>query len=215
VTTSMHFGGGDRGRRVAACALLGSGYSGAVRFVFSLSLLVIAGACAEPGVSLEGWDVTITQSTRCTLTGQLSRNCEDPAVLAQTSLSARWFIERIPDGLSTTLTTHEGRTIPGVTFDNDGSILNAPGCDGDGGRCVFVRRRFETVDANNNNCTTFGELMFVGTFPPDDDRRLTGRYSDLAGNSEECGTPTVNEVAFTVEGTLVDQPALSLEEAAR
>ncbi len=185
-----------------------------MRVFFFFGCLSLVSACAEPGVSLEGWDVTITQSTRCTLTGQFSRNCDDPAVLAQTRVSARWFIERIPDGLSTTLTTHEGRTIPGVTFDNDGTILNAPGCIGDGGRCVFVRRRFETVDANNNNCTTFGELMFVGTFPADDARRLTGRYSDVAGNTEECGTPTVNEVAFDVEGTLVEQPALSLEEAA-
>lgn len=169
--------------------------------------------CDAGGVDLEGWDVTITQVSRCTVTGQFSRNCDDPAVLGQTSLSARWFIEHADDGVSATVTTHEGRTIPGVTFDNDGSVLNVEGCAADGGRCVFVRRRFETVDANNNNCTTFGELIFVGTFPSDDPGTLRGRFSDVAGNTEECGTPTINEVAFSVEGTRVEQPARSLEEA--
>jgi hypothetical protein len=171
--------------------------------------------CDAGGVDLEGWDVTITQVSRCTLTGEFSRNCDDPAVLGQTRLSARWFIERADDSVSATVTTHEGRTIPGVTFDNDGTILNVEGCAADGGRCLFVRRRFETVDANANNCTTFGELMFIGTFPSDDPARLRGRFSDVAGNTEACGTPTINEVAFAVEGRRLEQPARSLEEAAR
>ncbi len=176
------------------------------------TLLCLVG-CDTAGVDLEGWDVTITQVSRCTVTGQFSRNCDDPAVLGQTSLAARWYIERADDGVSVTVTTHEGRTIPGVIFDNDGSVLNAEGCAADGGRCVFVRRRFETVDANNNNCSTFGELIFVGTFPSDDPRSLRGRFSDVAGNTEECGTPTINEVAFSVVGAQVEQPARSLEEA--
>lgn len=180
-----------------------------------LGILLLATSCGPDGaVDLDGWDVAITQVSRCTLTGQFARNCDDPAVLGQTTLSARWFIERSDDGVSATVTTHEGRTIPGVIFDNDGSVVNIEGCAADGGRCIFVRRRFETVDVNNNNCSTFGELIFVGTFPADDDRRLRGRFSDVAGNTEACGTPTVNEVAFLVEGTRVDQPARSLEEAA-
>jgi hypothetical protein len=178
------------------------------------TFLLAVGCGPDAAVDLEGWDVTITPVSRCTLTGQFSRNCDDPAVLAQTTVSARWFIERSTDGVSATVTTHEGRTIPGVVFDNDGSVINVEGCAADGGRCVFVRRRFETVDGNNNNCTTFGELIFVGTFPADDDRQLRGRFSDVAGNSEACGTPTVNEVAFLVEGRRVEQPARSLEEAA-
>jgi hypothetical protein len=178
-------------------------------FVLSLGLGV---ACGDGrGVELEAWDVTITQTSRCTVTGQFARNCDDPAVLGQTTLSARWFVEHADDGLSVTVTTHEGRTIPGVTFDNDGEVIATEGCNGEGGDCIFTRRRFESTDQNAGNCTTFGELIFVAHTPPDDADALVGRFSDVAGNTEECGTPTVNEVAFSVVGRRVDQPARSLE----
>lgn len=179
-----------------------------------VALLTPALACDDgSSVALDAFDVTITQVSQCTVTGQFARNCDDPAVLGQTTLQARWFLERADDGVSVAVTTHEGRTIPGVTFDNDGAVIAVDGCNGEGGRCVFVRRRFESADANNNNCATFGELIFVGHFPSDEPDHLVGRFSDVAGNTEECGTPTVNEVAFSVDGTKVEQAARSLEEA--
>ena len=166
------------------------------------------------GNALVAYDVTITPSARCTLTGQAARNCEDPAVLGQTSLRARWYLETADDQQSVTVTTHEGRTLAGLAFRNDGEVLATEGCAGEGGQCVFVRRRFQTIDPNNNNCSTFGELIFVGHVPPDDADALIGRFSDVAGNSEECGTPTVNEVAFTVSGKRLAQPAQSLDGVA-
>ncbi len=185
-----------------------------------LSILVAIGvlsACDErgDGATLTAFDVELVQTSRCTLTGQAARNCDDPAVLAQTSLFARWYVEIGDDTQGVTLTTHEGRSMTGVAFQNDGSIIDTEGCQGEGGRCVFTRRRYETLDANNNNCQTFGELIFVGRHPPDEPDTLVGRFSDLNGNSEECGTPTVNEVAFSVSGEKAALPALSLTEANR
>ncbi len=164
------------------------------------------------GVDVTGYDVTIQQTSQCTVTGAAARNCEDPAVLGQTSLAARWFVETADDGVSVTVTTHEGRTIPGLLFDNNTNVINTEGCAGEGGRCVFVRRRYQTSDVNTG-CSTFGELIFVGHFPPDAPQSLVGRFSDVAGNTEECGTPTINEVVFSVNGTQVEQPAQSLEGA--
>jgi hypothetical protein len=175
-----------------------------------LTAVVVPLGCGG-GVDVNGYDVIIQQTTQCTVTGAAARNCEDPAVLGQTTLQARWFLETAGDGSSVTVTTHEGRTIPGLTFTNDGAVINTDGCAGEGGRCVFVRRRFEANDPNTG-CATFGELIFVGHFPPDEPEHLVGRFSDVAGNSEQCGTPTINEVAFSIDGTRVQQPALSLEE---
>lgn len=176
-------------------------------------LAALLSACGDGGVDLDAWDVTITQTSRCTVTGQFARNCDDPAVLGQTTLQARWYLEQADDNLSVTVTTHEGRSIPGVTFDNDGGVITTDGCNGEGGRCVFTRRRFESTDANAGNCTVFGELIFVGHSPADDVDAIVGRFSDVAGNTEECGTPTVNEAAFSVVGRRIEQPARSLEEA--
>lgn len=177
---------------------------------FAILIAVVVPPGCGGGVDVNGYDVTIQQTTQCTVTGAAARNCEDPAVLGQSSLKARWFLETADDGSSVTVTTHEGRTIPGLLFDNDGSVIATEGCNSEGGRCVFVRRRFQAND-ENTGCATFGELIFVGHFPPDEPDHLVGRFSDVAGNSEECGTPTINEVAFAVDGTRVEQPAFSLE----
>jgi hypothetical protein len=183
--------------------------------VAALFVAVVAGSAAcggGDGSALAAYDVTITQTSRCTVTGAAARNCDDPAVLGQTTLRARWYQETADDGQSITITTHEGRTLTGLTFDNDGIVITAEGCAGEGGRCLFVRRRFQTIDANNNNCSTFGELIFVGHIPEDDADALVGRFSDVAGNTEECGTPTINEVAFSVVGQRAAQPVLALDE---
>ncbi len=175
-------------------------------------LCVVAAGCG-PRNALDGFDVVVQKTSECTVTGDFSRQCEDVAVLAQTSLEARWYVEIADDDASVTVTTHEGRTLPGLRFANDGSVISVDGCAGEGGNCVFVRRRFSTTDNNNNGCGTFGELIFVGHAPDDDPERLTGFFSDVSGNTAECGTQTVNEVVFSVDGRRVEVPARSLQEA--
>jgi len=181
----------------------------------ALNLAVVVGVGCGERNALDGYDVVVKKTAECTVTGDFSRQCEDPAVLAQTALEARWYVEIAGDDASATVTTHEGRTLPGLRFTNDASVINVDGCAGEGGNCLFVRRRFTTTDDNNNGCSTFGELIFVGHAPPDDQERLTGFFSDVSGNTAECGTQTVNEVVFSVEGRRVETPARAAQEAAQ
>ncbi len=171
-------------------------------------------ACGGPstGVELQGLDVTLVQTQQCTLTGQASRNCTDPAELGQTTTTARWIVSTNGDDITLTVTTDDGRTLPGVRFDNDGASLNTPGCAGEGGQCVFARRRFSESDVNTG-CQTFDELFVVGHFSVDDESVFTGEYNAVAGANEACGTATVNESIFAVDGTVADVPVLAIEEA--
>jgi hypothetical protein len=173
--------------------------------------LVACGGSAT-GVELQGLDVTLVQTEQCTLTGQASRNCTDPAELGQTKTAARWFVSTNADDVTLTVTTDDGRTLAGVSFDNDGTSLNTPGCAGEGGECVFARRRFSTSDTNTG-CQTFDELFVVGHFDVDDARVFAGEYTAVAGANEACGTATVNESIFAIAGTVVDEPVLAIEEA--
>lgn len=186
--------------------------------VFRLWLVLACGsalgACggSSTGVELQGLDVTLVQTEECTLTGQASRNCTDPAELGLTSTSARWIVSTSGDGVTLTVTTDDGRTLPGLRFANDATSLNTAGCAGEGGECVFARRRFSTSDVNTG-CETFDELFVVGHYTLDDDRVFVGEYTAVAGATEGCGTATVNESIFAISGTVVDQPVLAIEEA--
>lgn len=194
--------------------------------VFRFLLVVTCGAalssCGPAGVvDLRAIDVTLVETERCTLTGQASRNCTDPAELATTSTSARWIVSVSRDQTSNwngssnatiTLTTDDGRTLPGLMFDNNATTLNTTGCTGEGGDCVFARRRFSTSDINTG-CETFNELFVVGHFDVDDERQFSGQYTAVAGANEACGTATVNDSIFSVVGVVVDEPVLAVEEA--
>ncbi len=162
-----------------------------------------------PPPPLTGFDVTLVPTSECTLTGQASRDCEDEALLAQRSVSGRWIFDRSGDGTALSITTHEGSTLPGLIFNNDLTVIDAEGCRGEGGLCAFTRRRFSSVDANNQNCARFGELVAMGHFDPDDEDHFIGFFSDVNGNDEACGTPTVNELVFSIDGVRVDDPVLA------
>ena len=171
-------------------------------------IATMIGGCGDAS-ALVGIDVTLVPTSECTLTGTASRDCEDEAVLAAQSIKGRWILEHGEDDNSVTLTTHEGATLPGLLFNNDGKVLSADGCAGEGGQCAFTRRRFSSTDENNLDCTRFGELIAMGHFDNDDAKHFVGVLSDVNGNDEACGTPTVNEVVFAVDGFVVDDPVLA------
>jgi hypothetical protein len=182
-----------------------------------LSLLVAlalpwAAAACEQGASVIGYDVVLTPTSQCTLTGQATRTCADPAVLANTTITGRLLVDFASDGQGATITTHEGLTLPGLVFPNNGTIITTDGCDGNGGTCLFFRRRFDSRDANNNNCRRFGELIAVATLDADDDNRIAGITSDLNGNDANCGTPTINETVFSFAGEAVLDPVRARNE---
>ena len=184
-----------------------------MRSVVAVVVVVAGVACGGPP-PLQGLDVTLVPTSECTLTGAASRDCEDTAVLAAQKTVGRWILERDEDGQNISITTHEGRTLTGLLFNNDGSVLSADGCAGEGGKCAFTRRRFTSTDANNLGCTRFGELIAMGHFDPDDDAHFVGVFSDVNGNDDACGTPTVNEVVFAVDGVVVDDPVFARAEGA-
>jgi hypothetical protein len=191
------------------------GTSCAVFFSRFLALVALVAACAcgpSTGVTLTGLDVTLVQTQECTQTGVQQPSCTDPVELAKTTTTARWIISRNDDDVTLAVTTDNGSTLPGVSLDNNGVGVNTTGCAGEGGECVFARRRMSTTDPNTG-CQTFDELFVVGHFPLDDERSFTGAYNAVAGASEACGTFTENLSIFAITGTLVDEPVLAIEEA--
>lgn len=181
---------------------------------FAVCVVVIGLSACGSGDRIQGLDVTLVPTSECTLTGAASRDCEDEALLAAQSIKGRWILERGDDGTSVSITTHEGRTLAGLLFNNDATVINAAGCAGEGGTCAFTRRRFTSTDENNLDCTRFGELIAMGHFDEDDADHFEGVFSDVNGNDEACGTPTVNEVVFSVDGFVVDDPVLARAKAA-
>lgn len=175
-------------------------------------VVCLAASCGGPP-PLEGWDVTLVPTSECTLTGSSSRSCEDEALLAQRSIQGRWIFDRADDGGSISITTHEGRTLSGLVFKNDLTVINVAGCAGEGGNCIFTRRRFTSTDENNLDCTRFGELVALGHIDPDNAEHFIGAFSDRNGNDENCGTPTINEVVFSLDGVRVDDPVQAREES--
>jgi len=163
-------------------------------------------------VGIDALDVTLVKTSECTLTGQATRNCTDPAVLAATSVAARWIIQTGGDEDAVTITSHDGTTLAGLAFPNDLRTLETPGCAGEGGSCIFVRRRLSSSDVNTG-CVTFDELFIVGHFPDDDERHFIGSFNAVAGANEACGTAITTETITAVDGVLAEQPVLALQEA--
>jgi hypothetical protein len=175
-----------------------------------LALLGVGcGVAVEP---LEGFDVVVSPTEDCTLTGATTRDCVDAALLAQRRTKGRWIFEHSKDE-AFALTTEEGATLAGITFLDDGVVLNEPPCIGAGGLCYFARRRFESTDEGNNGCTVFGETVVIllrledGTF--------SGILSDTQGTDQDCGTSTVVQRRHSVTGVLVQEPSPPRADAAR
>jgi hypothetical protein len=199
-----------RARRAAA--VVSGAVSGAVsRGVIAGVAAVALGGTGCDGPALEGWDVTLTPIVECTQTN-LNLDCTDAEVLAQTTVEARWIIERASAGIGIVLTTHEGQTLPGWRFANDRRVTEVPGCLGEGGECSFVRYRTSVVDVNDNNCRRETNRVFAGHSTVDDDELIEGFFSDLAGVSAECGTATNTEFTWAVSARRAAEPVLARDE---
>lgn len=169
-------------------------------------LLSFALSCGPAVAPLEGYDVTITPAEDCTLTGATSRDCIDANVLAQQKTRGRWIFENSVDD-AFTVTTHDGVTVAGIVFIDDGVVLNEPPCVGasNGGLCYFGRRRFESTDDRNNGCTSFGELVLILLRDPTEGN-FTGIVADTQGTDQDCGTSTVTQRRDNVVGTRLEEP---------
>lgn len=167
-------------------------------------VLLGAGAC-RPGLApLQGYAVVRQPIIDCTLTGATSRDCVDDSELAQRRTHAHWVVEHTPEE-TFTLTTEEGVTLPGIWFDDNGTVLNEPPCTGEGGLCYFARRKFESVDARENDCTRFGELVSILRRAPDG--TIAGIIGDQNGTNERCGTSTIVQRIDDVTGEPTAEPA--------
>ena len=177
----------------------------------ALTLLVLlAAACGPSPQPLEAFDVTLVPTRDCTTTGATSQDCTDAATLAQQSIAGRWILEHGASE-SFTLTTEEGITLPGIDFNDDGTILNQAPCVGQGGLCYFARRKIDSVDPHNNNCQKFAELVAI--LRRTDDASFSGILSDTQGSDANCGTSNVIEHVSNVNGKRSGAPALSRVEA--
>ena len=172
-----------------------------------------ASACA-PESGLEGFDVTLVPVVDCTQTN-LTVDCADEDVLAQTKVTARWIVERSDTGIGVAVTTHDGVTLPGWRFANDLSVTEVPGCSGEGGLCTFARHRTASVDDNDNGCTRQSNRVFAGHTSADDAEVLEGFFSDVTAADENCGTASTTEQTWSVTARRVDEPVLARQEAQR
>lgn len=179
--------------------------------IFVLVLAPTAIGCGVAVKPLEAFDVVISPSEDCTLTGATTRDCIDAAVLAQRRTKGRWIFEHTNDD-AFTVTTEEGTTLPGITFFDDGVVLNEPPCVGAGGLCYFGRRRFESTDDRDNGCTSFGESVVI--LLRAEDGNFSGLFADTQGTDQDCGTSTVVQRRFNVAGTLLAEPSQPRADAA-
>lgn len=177
----------------------------------SCALLSLVTACGVAIRPLEGFDVVITPTEDCTLTGATTRDCVDAAELAQRRSKARWIFEHSSDD-SFTVTMEQGTTLPGITFVDDAFVLNEPPCIGEGGLCYFARSRFESTDERDNGCTSFGEIVVI--LLREQSGAFAGSSTDTQGTDQDCGTSTVVQRRFTVTGTLLAEPSQPRADAA-
>jgi hypothetical protein len=177
----------------------------------ALFLSLLAAGCGVSTQPLEGFDVVIKPTQECTLTGATSRACTDPATLAQQTTKGRWIFE---EGANETfdLTTEDGITLPGIYFADDATVLNQAPCigKGNGAVCYFARRKFSSSDPKNNGCTTFGELVAILLRTAD--TTFSGTLTDTNGKDQSCGTATVSQNIFSIEGTRQNDASLARQE---
>ena len=180
---------------------------------FVVGLAVVVGGCGGGlGVGVDALDVTLTKTVECSQTGLATRNCVDAAVLGQQTISGRWIVETGSDNTSLVLTLQDGRTLTGLGFPDDGRLLSTSECAGDGGRCLFARRRESSIDINSG-CQTFDELFVVGRFDPETPEDFVGTFNSIVGADAACGTASSTERGFSVAGVIVEQPVRALQEA--
>jgi hypothetical protein len=184
---------------------------GAFGFVVGISVAWGLSGCASPP-ALQGWEVTLVAIVDCTKTN-LTVDCVDEDVLAQTAVTARWIVEHSETGIGIAVTTHQGETLAGWRFANDKSIAELPGCAGEGGECSFARRRTSSSDGAGLGCQRETALALAAHTPLDEPDRLQGFWSNVAVATEECGTATTTEQTWSVVGRRVDEVVLARERA--
>ncbi len=159
-----------------------------------------------PTDTIKAFDVVLETTSDCSQVGVGAVQCEDEAVLREKKTLGRWVIdERGQDSI--VLTTHLGRVIPGLYFNNTDPISEE--CTGEGGVCYFARARVDEIDVESN-CIEIQQRALDSVFDPTEGT-LRGTFSEIILTDENCGTPFVQEVLVEVEGTLVDEAVLARE----
>lgn len=179
----------------------------------SLSAIMLAAVFGCGPATIEAFDVAVTTVRSCTRNAS-SQQCVEPRTLAAQRMLGRWTVEH--SGNDTfSLTDHRGDVVTGVTFrglvGNLDAVLEGQPCLADQGICYFGRRRFQSTDPDNNDCTRFGQ--FVVVLRRDDDGAITARTSSLTGTDDRCRTSTITEQVEDITGALSPEPSLARAEA--
>ena len=167
----------------------------------ALGMAMLVCSCGFLPERLEAFDVTLVPETQCTTMAAVNI-CVDPQVLAEQQTRARWIVEHA-DNASFLLTTHEGDTLAGVLFADDGITLNEAPCVGSssgGGLCYFARVREESRDERNNDCNTFDERTII--IRRGERESIEALASDVTGTDANCAASTVVQSRLHVLGAL-------------
>ena len=167
--------------------------------------LLAASGCG-PQDTIKAFDVELVTSSECSQVGVGAVQCEDPDELARHTILGRWIIDE-RDNEAFILTTHRGRSLPGLFFPNTSEVTTQ--CNGSGGTCYFARSRTDVFDTDIN-CVEISQRAFDSVFVPETGV-LSGVFSDITVTDENCGTPFVQELLINVTGTLVDEAVLARE----
>lgn len=170
-------------------------------------VLATVTACGFVPERLEAFNVVLVPQDDC-VTGAVGAVCIDPALLSQRETRARWILEHA-EGDSFLVTTHEGATLGGVLFADDGTVLDEGPCLGGGGLCYFARTRAESTDERNNGCTTFSDFTII--MRRSQQESIEAIVVETSGTDEDCGAPTVLQATHRVSGTLANDAAQSRE----
>lgn len=166
---------------------------------------LLSAACG-PTDTIKTFDVELVTISECSQVGAGAVQCEDESELENHTIFGQWIIdERAPDAF--TLTTHRGRTLPGLYFPNNSEI--SAQCTGQGGICYFARTRTDELDVENN-CIQINQRALDSVLTPETNT-LSGVFSDITLTDENCGTPFVEEVIIQVTGTLSDESVYARE----
>ncbi len=171
-----------------------------------LLLMTVWGSGCGPTDTIKTFDVELVTLSECSQVGAGAVQCEDAEELARHTTIGQWIIdERAQDAF--TLTTHQGRTLPGLYFANNSEVSEQ--CTGGGGTCYFARTRTDALDVESN-CIEINQRALDSVLDPETNT-LNGLFSDITLTDENCGTPFVEEVIIQVTGTLSEESVYARE----
>jgi hypothetical protein len=176
-----------------------------MRSLLSIGALALLVGCGGPEDTLAAFDVTLVTFSDCSQVGQGGVNCTDEEELRSVTMAGRWIVDY--RGIDTfSITTDDGRVLPGVYFNNDGRT-QSPNCAGQGGTCHFARTRSDEQDADTG-CLRISERV-IDVYVLDGE--MSGQMSAVEFTDQSCGTPLIEELLVEVEGALVDEPVRARE----